>query len=49
MNDYHRGLVPLVVPITLIKHYVVRYRIDYVCNQVYLNPHPKELQLRNYL
>jgi len=49
MNDYHRGLVPLVVPITLIKHYVVRYRIDYVYNQVYLNPHPKELQLRNYL
>ena len=49
IDDYHRGLVPLVVPITLIKHYVARYRIDYVRNQVYLNPHPKELQLRNYL
>jgi uncharacterized protein YbgA (DUF1722 family)/uncharacterized protein YbbK (DUF523 family) len=49
MSDYHRGLVPLVVPITLVKHYVVRYRVDYVRNQLYLNPHPKELQLRNYI
>lgn len=49
INDYHRGLVPLAVPITLIKHYILQYRVDYVRNQVYLNPHPKELQLRNYL
>jgi len=49
VDDYQRGLVPLVAPITLIKHYAVRYRIDYVRNQVYLNPHPEELQLRNYL
>jgi uncharacterized protein YbgA (DUF1722 family)/uncharacterized protein YbbK (DUF523 family) len=45
--DYHRGLVPLIVPLTLIKHYVAMYEIDYIRDQVYLNPHPKELMLRN--
>lgn len=49
MDDYHRGLVPLVVQITLLKHYVVRYRVDYIRREVYLNPHPKELQLRNHI
>lgn len=47
VEDYRKGLVPLIVPITLVKHYVVRYRIDYVRDQVYLNPHPKEMKLRN--
>ena len=47
IEDYRQGLVPLVVPMTLVKHYVVRYRIDYVRDQVYLNPHPKEMKLRN--
>ena len=47
IEDYREGVVPLVVPITLVKHYVVRYRIDYVRDQVYLNPHPKEMKLRN--
>jgi uncharacterized protein YbgA (DUF1722 family)/uncharacterized protein YbbK (DUF523 family) len=49
MDDYRQGLVPLIVPITLVKHYVVRYRVDYVRDQVYLNPHPKELKLRNHI
>lgn len=47
MEDYRAGLVPLVVPITLVKHYVAHYRIDYVRDQIYLNPHPKEMKLRN--
>ncbi len=46
IEDYHRGLVPLVVPITLLKHYVRAYDVAYVRDQVYLNPHPKELMLR---
>jgi uncharacterized protein YbgA (DUF1722 family)/uncharacterized protein YbbK (DUF523 family) len=46
--DYHQGLVPLIVPITLIKHYVSMYEIEYIQNQIYLNPHPNELMLRNY-
>lgn len=47
--DYHRGLVPLIVPITLIRHYVKKHRIAYIQDQVYLQPHPKELMLRNHV
>ena len=49
ITDYHRELVPLVVPITLMGHFVRKYKIDYVKNQIYLNPHPKELMLRNHV
>ncbi|MBN2295427.1 MAG: DUF523 and DUF1722 domain-containing protein [Pirellulales bacterium] len=47
IQDYHQGLVPLVVPLTLIAHYVRILEVDYLKDQVYLNPHPKELALRN--
>jgi uncharacterized protein YbgA (DUF1722 family)/uncharacterized protein YbbK (DUF523 family) len=47
--DYRRGLVPLVVPLTLITHYVRLLDVDYLRDQVYLNPHPKELALRNHV
>jgi uncharacterized protein YbgA (DUF1722 family)/uncharacterized protein YbbK (DUF523 family) len=47
--DYQRGLVPLVVPVTLIAHHVKQHRIDYLLDQVYLRPHPKELMLRNHV
>jgi uncharacterized protein YbgA (DUF1722 family)/uncharacterized protein YbbK (DUF523 family) len=43
---YRTGTVPLVVPITLINHYVRKYDQPYLKQQVYLNPHPTELQLR---
>jgi uncharacterized protein YbgA (DUF1722 family) len=46
---YHRGLVPLIVPITLINHYVRKYQEPYLRGQWYLNPHPIELQLRNHV
>jgi uncharacterized protein YbgA (DUF1722 family)/uncharacterized protein YbbK (DUF523 family) len=46
---YHRGLVPLVVPVTLINHYVRKYDEPYLKGQWYLNPHPIELQLRNHV
>lgn len=49
VNDYHRGLTPLIVPLTLIKHYVGVFEVDYIRDQVYLNPHPKELMLRNHV
>jgi len=49
IEDYHRSLVPLVVPITLLKHFVSKYDIEYIQNQYYLNPHPKELMLRNHV
>jgi uncharacterized protein YbgA (DUF1722 family)/uncharacterized protein YbbK (DUF523 family) len=47
--DYHRGLLPLIVPVTLIKHFVAMLEIGYIQNQIYLNPHPKELMFRNYV
>ena len=43
---YREGYVPLIVPITLIKHYVRKYDQPYLKQQVYLNPHPRELKLR---
>ena len=49
IGDYHRGLTPLVVPLTLIKHYVRIFDVSYIRDQVYLNPHPKELMLRNHV
>ena len=47
IDDYHKGLTPLIVPLTLVRHYVGLLEINYIQNQVYLNPHPKELMLRN--
>jgi uncharacterized protein YbgA (DUF1722 family)/uncharacterized protein YbbK (DUF523 family) len=47
--DYQKGLVPLIVPITLLRHFVRRYEIEYIRNQYYLDPHPKELMLRNHV
>ena len=47
-DRYRKQLVPLIVPITLINHYVRKYRQPYLAQQVYLNPHPVELKLRNH-
>jgi uncharacterized protein YbgA (DUF1722 family)/uncharacterized protein YbbK (DUF523 family) len=49
IGDYHHGLSPLVVPLTLIKHYVRIFDVSYIREQVYLNPHPKELMLHNHV
>ena len=47
--DYQAGLVPLVVPVTLIAHYAKLHQVEYLLGQVYLQPHPKELMLRNHV
>ena len=49
LQDYRAGLVPLVVPLTLIRHYVRKYGVTFLRGQVYLEPHPKELMLRNHV
>ena len=49
IDDYGRGLLPLVVPLTLVRHYVRRFAIAYLQAQTYLEPHPKELMLRNHV
>jgi uncharacterized protein YbgA (DUF1722 family)/uncharacterized protein YbbK (DUF523 family) len=48
IESYRQGHLPLVVPVTLISHYVRKYRQPYLSGQYYLNPHPIELQLRNH-
>ncbi len=47
VEDYRLGAVPLVVPITLLKHYLSHFANDYINQQFYLNPHPARWGLRN--
>lgn len=49
IDDYHQEYLPLIVPVTLIRHYVMKRDVPYIRDQVYLNPHPKELMLRNHV
>ena len=49
IEEYRSGLVPLVVPITLLRHHARAQRIAYLLDQVYLDPHPRELMLRNHV
>ncbi|MFN8059750.1 MAG: DUF523 and DUF1722 domain-containing protein [Vicinamibacterales bacterium] len=49
VDDFRRGLVPRVVPLTLLRHYVARFDNTYLAGQVYLDPHPKELMLQNHV
>jgi uncharacterized protein YbgA (DUF1722 family)/uncharacterized protein YbbK (DUF523 family) len=49
IEDYRLGLLPLIVPITLVRHYVRHFDLGYLAGQVYLEPHPKELMLRNHV
>jgi uncharacterized protein YbgA (DUF1722 family)/uncharacterized protein YbbK (DUF523 family) len=46
IEDHRRGLVPLAVPVTLLRHHVRRHAVEYLTGQTYLEPHPKELALR---
>lgn len=49
IDDYRQGLVPLVVPLTLIQHHFRRHPTPWVEEQTYLNPYPAELMLRNHV
>jgi len=49
IEDYHRGLVPLIVPITLLRHHIRHHGVAYLAGQTYLEPHPRELMLRNHV
>jgi uncharacterized protein YbgA (DUF1722 family) len=48
IREYRDGLVPLIVPITMFRHYVRQHDTPWLKEQVYLNPHPLELKLRNH-
>ena len=47
IEDYRRQLVPLILPITMLRHYLRIHAVPYLAAQVYLEPHPRELKLRN--
>jgi len=49
ITRYREKLIPLIVPVTLIAHYVRKYRVSYLERQVFLHPHPVELMLRNHV
>ena len=49
IEDYRNEILPLIVPVTIIRHQVKKYNIEYLRDQVYLNPHPKELMLLNHV
>jgi len=49
IDQYRNGYLPLIVPVTLINHFVRKYKQPYLREQTYLNPHPIALQLRNHV
>lgn len=49
IHQYQNRLIPLIVPITLMNHFVRKYKPEYLLNQVFLSPHPLELMLRNHV
>ena len=49
IDQFRLGYLPLIVPVTLIGHYVRKYDQPYLKMQVYLNPHPLDLQMRNHV
>ncbi|MEW6983156.1 YbgA family protein [Colwelliaceae bacterium 6471] len=46
IDAYRKGIMPLMVPMTLIKHYLLEYPKAYLAQQAYLNPYPEALKLR---
>lgn len=49
ITQYNDGLLPLIVPITLLRHHFRRFPNEYIMDSYYMKPHPKELMLLNSL
>jgi len=49
VENYRMGHISLLVPVTLLSDYAQKYDQTYLKDQVFLNPHPAELQLRNHV
>jgi uncharacterized protein YbgA (DUF1722 family)/uncharacterized protein YbbK (DUF523 family) len=49
VERYRLGLLPLIVPLTLLRHHVRRQRVEYLQGQIYLDPHPHEMMLLNHV
>lgn len=46
---FHNKFIPVIVPVTMLNHYVRKYQKGYLADQYYLNPYPAELMLRNHV
>lgn len=46
IDEYREGLLPLYVPLTLLKHHLKVHPNAYLAKQVYFDPYPNELKLR---
>lgn len=49
IRRYHERMIPLIVPMTMLKHYIGKYEQNYLMKQTFLDPHPMELMLRNHV
>ena len=49
IDNYRLGIHPLIVPITLLNHYITIHKVPYIQDQLYLQPHPIDLSLRNHI
>ena len=49
IEDFRAGRIPLVVPVSLLRFLVTTHEVDYVRGQLYLEPHPREMMLRNHV
>jgi uncharacterized protein YbgA (DUF1722 family) len=49
IENYRAGLVPLIVPLTLLNHHLKVREVSYLLRQEYLQPAPEELALRNHV
>lgn len=49
IENYQKFLLPLIVPITLLRHHFRRHPKDYIENSFYLQPHPGEMMLLNHI
>lgn len=48
IEDYRTGLLPLIVPTTLLRFLIQKHEVEYLQGQLYFDPHPKEMMLRNH-
>ena len=49
VEEYRKGNVPLIVPVTMMNHFTRKYQELYLAKQTYLKPHPVDLKLRNHV
>ncbi|MDY0117104.1 MAG: DUF1722 domain-containing protein [Sulfurimonadaceae bacterium] len=47
IDDYAAKIIPVIVPLSTLKLYANKYNVEYLLNQMFLEPYPKELALRS--